>query len=208
MLDTERLYLQVWQDTAGRLGFAADYDLLVTFVGLSVEECERKLCEAAGSEFPIDEFRALGPRLWYAHVKEHGITVKPGLLPMLDWLEEGNVPRAVVTSTFAEDAEASLRGAGIASRFEVVVSGDQVTHSKPAPDIYLLAAQRLGVEPAECVALEDSDAGVLAAAAAQMRVIMVPDMRQPSVEARAAAHCVMPSLEASLPLLKSSFQRP
>jgi beta-phosphoglucomutase-like phosphatase (HAD superfamily) len=69
-----------------------------------------------------------------------------------------------------------------------------VAHGKPAPDLFLLAAKRLGIPPAECLAFEDSDPGVLAARAAGMRVVIIPDQKRPSPEAAKAAWRVLPSL--------------
>ena len=75
-----------------------------------------------------------------------------------------------------------------------MITGDQVVNGKPAPDIYIEAARRLGVETGNCVALEDSDAGVLSASAAGMITVMVPDLKAPSPQARDAAYCVVASL--------------
>src|SRR5204862_666624 len=87
-----------------------------------------------------------------------------------------------------------LRAAKLASWVDHVTTGDQVVNEKPAPHIYTEAARRLGVEAVNCVALEDSDAGVLSASAAGMITVMVPDLKAPSPQARDAAYCVMPSL--------------
>jgi beta-phosphoglucomutase-like phosphatase (HAD superfamily) len=102
---------------------------------------------------------------------------------------------AVATSSDADYAAFSLRSAGVAGRFDALVSGDQVARGKPAPDIYLEAARRLGCDPVECVALEDSDVGVLAASAAGMVTLCIPDLKPPSEEAARAATRVLGSLD-------------
>jgi beta-phosphoglucomutase-like phosphatase (HAD superfamily) len=110
-------------------------------------------------------------------------------------LGERQIPVGVATSTDAHDAESCLRIAGLGNRFHVVVTGDQVENGKPAPDIYLEAARRLNVNPAMCIAVEDSNAGVLAASRAGMRTFMVYDSGlTPSEEARAAAFAVVPTV--------------
>jgi beta-phosphoglucomutase-like phosphatase (HAD superfamily) len=81
------------------------------------------------------------------------------------------------------------------------VTGEQVSRGKPAPDIYLEAAKRLGEHPARCLVVEDSDAGMLAAGAAGMMAVMVPDLQPPSREARQAAWRVLRSLHDLIPLL-------
>jgi beta-phosphoglucomutase-like phosphatase (HAD superfamily) len=87
-----------------------------------------------------------------------------------------------------------LRSAGVRDRFGVVVTGDQVARGKPAPDIYLEAARRLGVGSADCLALEDSDNGVRAACGAGMTTVMVPDLKPASPESRARAFRVVANL--------------
>lgn len=206
MLDTERIYYRAQREAAAQLGFDADDKLMISFVGLSVEECELRMRDAAGPGFQLEEYRTLWPRLWRDYVSQDGVPHKTGLTPLLDWLREDRIPCAVVTSTFEDDALLSLRAAGIDQHFDVVVSGDMVAQSKPAPDIYLLAAERLDVNPKKSVALEDSDAGVLAAVSAGMRAIMIPDLREPSEEARAAADAVLSTLTEALPLLKEWLQ--
>ena len=105
------------------------------------------------------------------------------------------VARAVATSTEAGDAAFTLRSAGLDTRFGVIVTGDEVAKGKPAPDIYLEAAKRLQIAPEACIALEDSEAGILAASRAGMVPLLVPDdARRPSNIAVDAAFRVLPTL--------------
>jgi HAD superfamily hydrolase (TIGR01509 family) len=97
----------------------------------------------------------------------------PGVFELLDELDRRGVPYALATSSWGTWADAILEGAGLAGRFRVRVTGDEVTHEKPAPDLYLVAAQRLGLPPERCVAVEDTAAGIAAAKAAGMFAIQV-----------------------------------
>ena len=203
MLDTERIYVRVWQEAARDLGYDLGDELFVSFAGLSVVGSERRLARTAGDGFSIPAFRARWEELWRRYLDRDGIAVKPGLPPLLDWLDAAGAPRAVVTSTEAREAADTLQRAGLAARFQTVVSGDQVANGKPAPDIFLLGAQRLGVKAGRCIALEDSEAGVRAAHAAGMRVIMVPDLKPPSPEVRDLATAVVPTLHEALPLVQA-----
>lgn len=203
MLDTERIYVQVWQEAARDLGYDLGDDLFISFVGLSVVESERRLAQAIGDGFSQPAFRAHWAELWAQHLERDGIAVKPGLHPLLDWLDSAGTQRAVVTSTEASEAADSLQRSGLAQRFHTVVSGDQVVNGKPAPDIFLLGAQRLGVAPSCCIVLEDSEAGVRAAHAAGMRVVMVPDLKRPSPEVSGLATAVVPTLHEALPLVQA-----
>jgi HAD superfamily hydrolase (TIGR01509 family) len=99
--------------------------------------------------------------------------VKPGLDELLTVLEACGVPKAVATSTERAQAIAQLGGLGLLKRFDVLTTGDETAHGKPSPELFLLAAQRLGIDPVRCLVLEDSEAGVTAAHRAGMRVFMV-----------------------------------
>ncbi|MBP6788321.1 MAG: HAD-IA family hydrolase, partial [Candidatus Promineofilum sp.] len=96
------------------------------------------------------------------------------LFALLDEIEQRGLPWAVATSTPRAVAEIILGQLGVVGRYTALAAGDEVAHGKPAPDIFLLAAARLGVTPAACLALEDSAAGCAAAVAAGMRVVAVP----------------------------------
>ena len=203
MLDTERIYVRVWQEAAQRLGHDLGDELFISFVGLSVAESERRLARVAGDGFSPAEFRHTWTDLWQRYLDRDGIAIKPGLVPLLDWLDLTGVPRAVVTSTEAAEAADTLMRARLAARFTTVVTGDQVVYGKPAPDIFVLGSRRLGVEPSRCIVLEDSEAGVRGAHAAGMRVIMVPDLKQPSSEVRSLASAVVPTLHEALLLVQA-----
>ncbi len=193
MLDTEPLYKLAWQSACAELGYSLRDAAYAGFVGRPTPDCENRLLAEFGPAFPLDLFRCHWPTLWRAIATERGIRVKAGLLDLLGFLQERGVPIAVATSSEAEFTEFSLQQAGLAGRFPTVVTGDQVARGKPAPDIYLRAAERLGVTPALCVALEDSEAGILAARAAGMVGLLIPDWVPPSEVATRAASHVLPS---------------
>jgi HAD superfamily hydrolase (TIGR01509 family) len=112
--------------------------------------------------------------LWRRRIEKDGIQVKPGLIDLLDFVRRQRLPMAVATSSEAEYTGPTLQLAGLADRFGVVVTGDLVQGGKPEPDIYLETARRLNVPPSECVAFEDSEAGILAVERAGMTGILVP----------------------------------
>jgi beta-phosphoglucomutase-like phosphatase (HAD superfamily) len=211
MLDTEVIYHIAWQEAARELGYEIPEGLFHDLVGLRTEDCEAQIMAAMGASFPLNDFHRRWEIVWDRHARVQGIETKPGLLELLARLEQLEIPKAVATSSTAPEAERSLRITKLIHRFPVIVTGDQVAAGKPAPDIYLTAAKRLGVDPADCIAFEDSDAGTLAASRAGMRTYQVPDLKPPSTEAASAAIAVLAGLHDALPLFEAapySGQRP
>jgi HAD superfamily hydrolase (TIGR01509 family) len=194
MLDTEPVYKKSWQQASTELGYDLDDGLYATLVGRPTGDCERELLQRFGGEFPLDAFRLRWPELWRAGAEATGIQKKPGLLEFLNLVEHHGLPMAVATSSEAVYTEFSLRQAGLEGRFDAVVTGDQVARGKPNPDIYIEAARRLRIEPSRCVALEDSEAGIVAASSAGMVSLLIPE-RQPSDRASHAAFRVLRSLD-------------
>ena len=202
MLDTEPIYQVAWQRAASELGYALTDETYTRFLGRPTDDGERELARHAGPAFAIDRFRARWPTIWRERAAG-GIMAKPGLHALLAFAEERGLRVAVATSSDRDYTTFTLERGGLAKRFDVIVTGDQVAHGKPAPDIYREAARRLGCVPAACVALEDSDAGVLAARSAGMTVLMIPDLKPPSADAAAAAYRVLRSLDEAPALIAS-----
>lgn len=202
MFDTEPIYRFAWQRAAADLGYELNDDIYINLIGLNNEDSERVLVHTFDSNFSINKFRCQRRVYWEKYVLQHGITKKPGLSNLLAALEKWEIPMAIATSSDHKDAVRSLRAAGIKDRFRCIVTGDRVKKGKPAPDIYKAAARKLGFSPHECVALEDSTAGLRAANSAGMLTIMIPDMNLPDEKVSSLAWCILPSLHEVIPLLK------
>ena len=201
MLDTEQMMRPCFQRAAADLGCPVPNDLYTSLIGLGSADTFTILSDRFGVAFRQREFEERLRELWH-HRLASGIPHKPGLSDLLILLEQRHIPTAVATSTDAADAELCLRTSALWGRFQTVVTGDQIRNGKPAPDIYLEAASRLGIAPEGCVALEDSNNGVLAASRAGMTVLMVPDAEcSPSQEALVAAWAVLPSLHEAKHLI-------
>jgi beta-phosphoglucomutase-like phosphatase (HAD superfamily) len=202
MLDSECLYQAAWKTAAAELGYALDESLYLELVGRSNAEAEKAFVSIFGPDFPVNPFGDLWNQHWQTLVTSQGIMLKPGLLALLDWVEKVDLPKAVGTSSNAAETELCLTAAGIRDRFTTLVTVDQVRAGKPAPDIFLTAAEALQVAPDRCLVLEDSNAGVQAAHAAGMSVVMVPDLQVPDAKAQAIAHQIFPSLHEVLAWLQ------
>ena len=196
MFDTERLILCAWQQAMADFGYEASEEVFLASVGTTVESTNQFLRAAYGPDFPLEVTNdRTGDYVW-REVDAHGAPLKPGLLALLDYLEAHDIPKAVASSSRRVSIDRLLASVGLTERFAATAAGDEVTHGKPAPDIFLLAAQRLGVEPAQCLVLEDSEPGMRAARAAGMAVIVVPDLKPPSDQVAVLAAAVLPDLHA------------
>lgn len=198
MLDTEALNRIAWQGAAAELGYTLSDDAYAGLIGQTTPVSEQQVAARFGPAFPLVAWRNRRRELWHERVARTGIPHKHGLLAFLEGMDALGLPMAVGTSTATEPAEFNLRTAGVRERFRTLVAGDQVERGKPAPDIYLEAARRLGVAPAHCVALDDSSAGILSASRAGLVPLLIPDLAQPSAEAQIAAHQRFASLVEAL----------
>jgi len=198
LLDTEPLAARAWSDAAALLGLAFDETLPPRMIGRTFADCRALVVEQHGVDYPTDRLMSGWHVAYDAIVERDGVAIKPGVAELLDWLDRESIARAVATSTRRARALAKLEIAGLARRIDTVVGGDEVARGKPAPDIFLAAATRLGVEAAHCVVIEDSDAGVLGALAAGMATIMVPDLLPPSAAVRRAGPLVVATLHDAI----------
>ena len=194
MLDTERMAERCWAAAASTLGISFDTALIPAMIGRNSRDSRQFVLAHYGDDYPIDTLMQESRSQFDAIAEREGIAVKPGLHALLDWLELVGISRVVATSTRRERALHHLEKCALRSRFHALVGGDEVVLGKPAPEIFLLAADRVGVQPGDCIVLEDSEHGIRGALAAGMIPIMVPDMLPPSDELMARAPLVLASL--------------
>jgi HAD superfamily hydrolase (TIGR01509 family) len=159
-------------------------DLFRRTVGLPWPQVRAVLVAHFGEAFPVDEFAAAWPRHFWV-VAETGLALKPGVLELLDTLDQLRLPRGIATSSSPTTVERHLTSLRLVGRFDEIVGRGDYEAGKPAPDPFLEAARRLNVEPRLCLALEDSHNGVRSASSAGMMTVMVPDLLEPTDEIRA-----------------------
>lgn len=194
LLDSEKIAYDIGRQVSHDLDIPWTHEIAIQMIGVGAAEHERLLKGAFGDDYPLETHRAEFGRRYEAAIAEGRFPLKPGVHELFDVLDAADLPRAVATSTRRSRALGKLNGVGLLMRIDVVVAGDEVTRGKPAPDIFLAAAQRLSVAPAHCLALEDSNGGVRAARAAGMIVVMVPDLLEPADDITAAGVEVAGSL--------------
>ena len=178
MLDSERVARDLWHLVLREQGYEFSDTRNDSLVGRSEADSNGLLSAHFGTAFPVTAVRAVMRARWYECVASQGLPHKHGLVELLDFLASVSLPIAVATSTERGKALKSL--SHLVRRFQATAFGDEVTHAKPAPDLYLLAAERLRTQPEDCLALEDSPAGLAAAQAAGMTTILIPDLVTPT----------------------------
>ncbi len=198
MLDTETISQLAWQTAGRELSVDIPTSLSLQMIGLASKDIKALFRSRMGDEFPVESFINNANIHYHRLLREKPIPVKTGLIDLLDYLENQGIPKGVATSTSRDLAELKLESADLSGRFDCIVTGDEVDNGKPAPDIFLRTAQMLGVNPDECLVLEDSAMGIRGASAAGMKVIMIPDLIQPSYELRSLAYGVFDSLKEVL----------
>lgn len=175
LINTEALCNAAGVTACAEMGLPVDLPFFESLAGIHDVERVRLISVLIGQDVPMVPFFAT----WDRHVSvlmQDGIPLKPGATDLLALLTAQGMPVAVATSSRSEPARAKLAKAGLAHWFQTVVTFDDVTHGKPAPDPYLLAAARLSVIPARALAFEDSEPGATSAHAAGLTVVQVPDI--------------------------------
>lgn len=194
ILDTEKLYTRFWCEAARALGFPMTHEMALGMRSLSHEVGERQLKAYLGDAVDYQQVRKKRIELMSAFIDENGVELKAGIGELLEFLNEKGMKKAVATSSPLDRTKEYLSQVGLVDAFDELVSGHMVEHGKPAPDIYLYAACRLGLKPEECLVLEDSPTGLLAAYRAGCIPVMVPDQDLPDEEVKGRIYGVIQDL--------------
>jgi len=172
LLDSEPLHHEVLNGVLADEGKSLTFDDYRPYIGTTLEYTWSDIIRRYALRGPLDEYILRYDEHILDAYRRHSVAV-PGARALLDLLRERGVRRAVASSSRTDWVETALTTMNIRGAFELIVTGDMVTQSKPDPEIYLLAAQRLALAPTACLAIEDSPKGVAAAHAAGMTVIGV-----------------------------------
>jgi HAD superfamily hydrolase (TIGR01509 family) len=183
LLDTERLVLQCWERAADEFGLLAPAALCRSCMGTTHAKTDEVLREQYGADFPTDSFHAV-IRRYFHELAADGIPCRPYAPEAVRGLSALGYSLAVASSSREATVLPELGEAGLLPYFSAVICGDHLKRSKPEPDIYLLACEKLGVPPSEAYAVEDSYNGIRSAYRAGMIPIMIPDQLPPTEEMR------------------------
>ena len=203
LLDSERLYVRFWIEAARSLGYPMELSHALGMRSLGRSFAIKRIKEYFGESADYYAIRAKRIELMDKYIESNGIEKKKGADTLLCYLKENNIKTAVATATPVERAKQYLERVKLLQYFDEIISAHMVQNGKPAPDIYLLAAQSLSLEPSDCLALEDSPNGVQSASSAGCVTVMVPDLDTPDEKTKSMLYSTAEDLEKVIDLIKS-----
>ena len=201
--DTEQVYHRAWKEAARQTGVPRIMEFVALCTGTNFARTEELWQEFYGDEFAFRPFWTLRDAVYDDLIASEGLPVKQGAYELLDYLKENGYKIGLATSTNAPRVERHLVQSDMKKYFDAVVTGDTVQRGKPAPDIFLIAAERLCVAPEACMGVEDSFNGVRAVKAAGMYTVMVPDMIAPTKEILEITDACVQQLGQIIPILEN-----
>ena len=202
VLDSERIFINTWNIIGKPMGYDIPYDVLIDNRGKSKAYGRQNLLNAMGEDFPIDSIEEKRKVLNEKMFLEEKNIIKPGVKELLAWMKEHHILSGVASARVQRVTTEHLEHAGICDSFDVVIGGDMVEHNKPEPDLFLKAAELLGVRPEECVVIGDTISDMKAARAANMKTAFVEDLVPADAEVMALADMLLSRIDMIIPMLE------
>lgn len=182
LIDTEKHYNAAWCQAATEAGFPFTREHALLLRSCEAKEGEKLMQGIFGPSFDYYAIRERRRELVRERLAQYGLEKKPGVEETLRFLRAKGIKTAVATATALDITKSHLTTIGVCDLFDSIVSAKNVAHGKPEPDVYLYACEQIGERPQDCMAVEDSPNGILAAYRAGLRTVMVPDLTQPDEE--------------------------
>mgnify|MGYP000207281127 FL=1 len=182
LIDTEKHYNAAWCQAATEAGFPFTREHALLLRSCEAKEGEKLMQGIFGPSFDYYAIRERRRELVRERLAQYGLEKKPGVEETLRFLRAKGIKTAVATATALDITKSHLTTIGVCDLFDSIVSAKNVAHGKPEPDVYLYACEQIGERPQDCMAVEDSPNGIMAAYRAGLRTVMVPDLTQPDEE--------------------------
>lgn len=179
IIDTEKHYHVAWLKAFEEYGRPVTPEIALKYRSFGKPFAEEYTRETFGPELQLQEVKEIRDRYYFSLLDQYGVELKAYVKETLNLLKEKGYRLAIVTASSKERAVDELSRSGILSYFDDIVSARMVERGKPAPDCYLLACEKLGVDPAETFAVEDSPNGAESAWRAGCKTVMIPDLTEP-----------------------------
>lgn len=182
MIDSERTTFEGYQVVLKDMGLTIEEDFYKSLLGKPIKGIHQRFYDVYGNDFPIE--KVIGEVHVYIQDKfeAQGVPIKEGLIELLKYLKTNNYKTIIATSSQRSRVDKIIKQANIEKYFDDSICGDEVTNGKPHPEVFLKACQKLGVQPDEAIVLEDSESGIQASHSANIKVICIPDMKEPEAK--------------------------
>lgn len=204
LLDTERIYMSTWSIVGERYGYEISEEMLAKTRGRSGDAAKKIILDYMGEEFPLQMFNdiraTMNEEVFYQTPREQ--LIKPGVLKLFEWLKEQGIKIGVASARRYEKTSEHLKHTGLFDKAEVVLGRDLVENSKPAPDLFLKAAEVMGVTSEECIVVGDTPADLNAACAAGMKMAFVPDSISADEEIKKKAYVILNQIDELIGVIK------
>lgn len=178
IFDTENAYFDIWTQVFREFGYKMTKEIYISVMGTGRKNVIRTFLDEYGGDLPVIEMYKEKDRRLEEAIRTDKVLMKEGVIEILRFLKESGCAIALATSAKRDRVMHQLKNANIEKEFDVIISGDEVENSKPDPEIFLRAAQKLGVKPENCIVIEDSPAGIRAAYNAKMVGMHVEDLKE------------------------------
>lgn len=205
LFDTEQLFMKGWLRASREKGYPMSYEQVLFFHGKGQKENGESFRAWFGADADYWGVRALRQAYVEEMIARDGVPVKPGLFEFLDFCRESGLKIALATGTMRKEGEPRWEKAGILPYIDASVCGDEVSKNKPNPEIFLTAAEKLGVESRDCMVFEDSHAGLRAGRAAGCKTCMIPDMEPLTEDIRGEIDAACGSLLEAIEILRAEL---
>lgn len=202
LIDSEKIYYQANIRAAKEMGFDLTPEDHQAILGTTDTYLRHYFKEKLGSKTAAIEFINRSYSNVATVVETDGVAIKPGLVDLLDYCDNRGISRVIASSNFRHMVDDFMQSTGLQSRFNQIVSGDEVTHGKPDPEIFLKALDKLALPASSALVLEDSPNGVMAASKADIPVIMVPDLIAPTAMTNQQTLAIVDDLAQVIPYLE------
>lgn len=176
LVDSEKYYSIGWKQVFKKNNLAISDQEVESWVGLGGETIDKKILEHLGNGFNVQEIRAQREAYFYECLDAGVVTLKPGVIEILNYLRERNIPTAVASSTVRYKGTRILEYHNLLNHFDYLVFGDEVSATKPAPDLFLKVLKQANVQPKDALIFEDSENGVIAAHRSGVECFYIPDL--------------------------------
>lgn len=199
--DSEIIHRRGWYRAANEMNIKGIEEDCVYCTGIGVIQAKEYFA-AVHPEVNWEEFHSCAHKHINNIIDENGVPTRKGAVKLLEYLKANGIKMAVATSTVVDMAKRDLELSGLFEYFDVIIGGDMIENGKPNPDIFLLAAERLGVSPEDCLGVEDSHNGIRALHAANIRAIFIPDLMEDTDELKKLYSLKLNSLDEIIPIIE------